>query len=131
MTIPIEGSMLYVEPVYLKASNENSLPEVKRVIVSYGDRIAYEETLDEALIALFGVADEGVADEGEADYPKDTPIGGDLPGNIRDLIKNANDIFNAVQESQRAGNWRAYGDNIDELQRIMDKLNLLNTIEGE
>lgn len=53
--IPIEESIVYVEPVYLEASNTGSLPEVKRVIVAYGDRIAYEETLGEALDALFGI----------------------------------------------------------------------------
>ncbi|MDQ9790249.1 hypothetical protein RFZ51_19375, partial [Acinetobacter baumannii] len=49
----IEESLLYVEPVYLEAA-ESSIPEVKRVIVAYGDKIAYEKTLGEALNVLFG-----------------------------------------------------------------------------
>ena len=51
--IPIEDSLLYVEPVYLEATN-SSIPEVKRVIVVYGDNIAYEATLAEALTSMFG-----------------------------------------------------------------------------
>lgn len=52
--IPIEDSLVYVEPVYLEAANTGSLPEVKRVIVAYGDRIAYESTLGATLDSLFG-----------------------------------------------------------------------------
>lgn len=59
--IPINTSVLYVEPVYLEATN-SSIPEVKRIIVAYDDKIAYEETLAECLVSLFGdEADEGVA----------------------------------------------------------------------
>ena len=51
--IPVNNSIMYVEPVYLEASNQ-AIPEVKRVIVAYGDKIAYASTLDEALENLFG-----------------------------------------------------------------------------
>ena len=51
--IPIEDSLVYVEPIYLEATN-SSLPEVKRVIIYYNDRIAYEPSLAEALDAMFG-----------------------------------------------------------------------------
>ncbi|MDR0886541.1 MAG: UPF0182 family protein [Clostridiales Family XIII bacterium] len=51
--IPIENSLMYVEPIYLTSTN-SSLPEVKRVIIYYGDRIAYEPTLAEALDDMFG-----------------------------------------------------------------------------
>ncbi len=127
LTIPIEDSLIYVEPIYLRASNENSLPEVKRVIVAYGDRIAYEETLDAALTSLFGAAVEA---QPEPNEPQ-TPITGDTPDNIRDLINRANDLFNTSQESQRAGDWGEYGRNLDELQRILERLNQLNTAEQE
>ena len=51
--IPIENSLIYVEPIYLESAN-SSLPEVKRVIIYYNERIAYENTLAEALDAMFG-----------------------------------------------------------------------------
>ena len=63
--IPINDSILYVEPVYLESSTDTSLPEVKRVIVAYGDRIAYEPTLAEALIKLFSL-DENYTPNGTA-----------------------------------------------------------------
>lgn len=51
--IPIENSLLYVEPVYMVAST-SSLPEVKKVIVYYDEQLAYANTLSEALDKLFG-----------------------------------------------------------------------------
>ena len=127
LTIPIEGSFIYVEPIYLKASNENSLPEVKRVIVAYGDRIAYEETLDQALTSLFGAKEEpkpDVTTPGET-----TPLPPREDGEIdtiKDLIVRANEMFNKAQASQRAGNWAEYGRNIDELSQILERLDELN-----
>ena len=63
--IPINTSILYMEPVYLEATN-SSIPEVKRIIMSYNDKIAYEETVAECLVELFGKkAEDGVgADDG-------------------------------------------------------------------
>ncbi|MBQ4370979.1 MAG: UPF0182 family protein [Firmicutes bacterium] len=51
--IPVEDELLYVEPIYLEAST-GSLPEVKRVVMYYGDQLAYEPTLAECLDKLFG-----------------------------------------------------------------------------
>ena len=52
LVIPIEESLIYVRPLYLKA-DEGKIPELKRVIVSYEDHIAMEKTLDEALGKIF------------------------------------------------------------------------------
>ena len=51
--IPIERSLMYVEPLYI-AAEKGQLPELKRVIVGFGDRIAMEETLDGAIARVFG-----------------------------------------------------------------------------
>jgi len=63
--IPVENSILYVEPVYMVAST-SSLPEVKRVIVYYNEKLAYANTLAEALDELFG---EGAGDPLKTSYP--------------------------------------------------------------
>ena len=52
LVVPIENSILYVSPLYLRAET-GQLPELKRVIAAYGDRVVMEETLGEALAALF------------------------------------------------------------------------------
>jgi uncharacterized protein len=53
LVVPIERSLVYVEPLYI-AAEQGQLPELKRVIVGFGDRIAMEETLDGALARVFG-----------------------------------------------------------------------------
>ena len=87
--IPINDSILYVEPVYLEASSDTSLPEVKRVIVAYGDRIAYEPTLAEALISLFSLdpnyTPNGTPPDPDTNTGTDTPNNGDQPGNDEPL----------------------------------------------
>ncbi|MEG2200264.1 MAG: UPF0182 family protein, partial [Anaerovorax sp.] len=112
--IPIEESLLYVEPVYLEATN-SSIPEVKRVIVAYGDRIAYESTLGAALESLFGSgSDSGVSDDGTMGVGDDQTT---LTQN--DLIKMANDAFNNAQNAQQSGDWTKYGEYLDQLQRYL------------
>ena len=120
LTIPIENSLLYVEPIYLKADNESSLPEVKRVIVFYGERIAYEETLEEALEVLFGKAAEAPAPGLQSPQIPDAEEGEE---DIQTLIRKANEVFNRSQEAQRAGNWSEYGARIEELKSILERLN--------
>ena len=53
LVIPIERSLVYVEPLYI-AAEKGQLPELKRVIVAFGDRIAMEETLEGAMARVFG-----------------------------------------------------------------------------
>src|SRR5262249_25816480 len=55
LVIPIENSILYVSPLYLRAE-QGHLPELKRVIAAYGEHVVMKETLAEALAALFGEA---------------------------------------------------------------------------
>src|SRR5262245_29271366 len=61
LVIPVEDAMVYVEPLYLR-SVQGQIPELKRVIVAYDDRLAMERTLDAALAAVFHpTAPSGVA----------------------------------------------------------------------
>ena len=53
LVIPIEESLIYVQPLYIKAES-GQIPELKRVIVAYENQIAMEETLDKALGRIFG-----------------------------------------------------------------------------
>lgn len=116
--IPIEDSLIYVEPVYLEASN-SSLPEVKRVIVAYGDRIAYEPTLTEALDSLFGSGSSSLSGEEE---PTDKP--GDDGMSQANIIKSANEAFKNATAAQQSGDWAAYGSYLKQLEKY---LNMLNT----
>ena len=114
--VPIEDSLLYVEPVYLEASN-SAIPEVKRVIVAYDDKIAYESTLGEALQSLFG-GDGGVSSgEDSADTTGDSAV-----KTQAQLISGANDAYENAQSALKNGDWAKYGEYMDELQNYLKQL---------
>ncbi|MDY5975191.1 MAG: UPF0182 family protein, partial [Anaerovoracaceae bacterium] len=110
--IPIEESILYIEPVYLEAKN-SSIPEVKKVIVVFGDRIAYESTLAEALETMFGESGTA-ASSGSA--------GDDKTLSRSEIISKAQDIFDKAQKASRSGNWAQYGEYVQELEKYLEML---------
>lgn len=120
LAIPIETSLLYVQPLYL-AAQQQSLPELKRVIVAYGNRIAMEETLDQALEKVFAgarLASPPAAPLGSADR---------IPSSIRELANEALDHFQKGQELLRQGNFAAYE---AEQRRLAETLKLLREKAG-
>jgi len=80
LVIPMEKSLIYVEPLYLQASGENPIPELTRVIVSYGSQVVMEETLDGALETLFGGAGDGTTGPGTGTGSGDGTTGGGSSG---------------------------------------------------
>lgn len=117
--VPIEDSLLYIEPVYLEATN-SSIPEVKRVIVAYGDRIAYESTLAEALNSLFGEGSafesEGSQDTGAASGQSDDSL------SQSEIISKAQEAFDNAEQAQKDGDWAKYGEYLNELDRYLTML---------
>lgn len=59
LTLPVGGGLLYVQPVYVRSTGDTSYPLLRKILVSFGDKIAFEDTLDQALDSLFG-GDSGV-----------------------------------------------------------------------
>ena len=123
--IPINSSILYVEPVYLEATN-SSIPEVKRIIVAYDDKIAYEETLAECLVSLFGEqAEEGVdtSEPGNQGGETGDNQGGESSALSQDeLIDKAVTALENAQNAQQSGDWAAYGEYLDELEDALNQL---------
>ena len=118
--VPIEDSLLYIEPVYLEATN-SSIPEVKRVIVVYGDSIAYEPTLAEALNALFG---EGSAHESPGSDEQAKPAEGGSDDNLSqtEIIAKAQEAFDNAEQAQKDGDWAKYGEYLNELDKYLNML---------
>jgi uncharacterized membrane protein (UPF0182 family) len=115
LVIPVDQSILYVEPIYLQAE-ASQLPELRRVIVAYGNRIAMEETLAGSLARVMGVAP--VAEQSPApETPQPAP-----EGNVADLIQQADAHYQAGQECLKAGDWACYGAEMDALGQILDSL---------
>lgn len=112
--IPIKDSLLYVEPIYLEASNA-AIPEVKRVVVVYGDQIAYESTLGDALKSLFGSS-------GGADTTGTTVSDSNKKLSKSEYIQKAQDAYDSAQSALKDGDWTAYGKYMKELSNYLDKL---------
>lgn len=118
LIIPIENSLLYVEPLYLRASGENSIPEMRNVIVGYGDKIVLANDIGDALAELFNLGvEESGKDNGEATNPEEG-------GNAIDssLMTRIRDAYNSAIEAQKAGDWAKYGEYINELGDIINNL---------
>ena len=98
------------------SSNTGSLPEVKRVIVAYGDRIAYEPTLAQALDSLFGTG-TGTTPTDQTPQPEPN---GDLTQD--ELIKLANQAFENAQAAQQSGDWSSYGQYLNQLKSYLNQL---------
>ncbi len=133
LTIPIEDSLLYVEPMFMKASGENSLPEMRRVIVAYGDTIVMEETLAEALSVIFGEAGPGVGQPGQPEVPGQPTEPGQLPEdygeNMEELIASANQLFQKAQEALKDGNWAQYGEYLGSLEEVLNRMQQLTNAQ--
>ena len=116
--IPIGNSLMYVEPVYLEASNQ-AIPEVKRVILAYQDKIAYEPTLQEALMSMFG----GTVDGRKADSVTDSGSDEDGTSNdVQSLIKMAQNAYDKAVEAQKNGDWAEYGKYLGQLEKYLTRL---------
>jgi uncharacterized membrane protein (UPF0182 family) len=112
LVIPIEDSILYVEPLYIMAET-GQLPELKRMLVSDGERVVMEEDLDSALDALFGR-------DGTVARPV-KPTGETEEWSTEELIAGANDYYDAILDSM-GKNWTAFGENFERLGEVLDRL---------
>jgi uncharacterized membrane protein (UPF0182 family) len=112
LAIPIDQSLIYVQPLYLAASEQGALPELRRVIVAYGNQIAMEPTLEHSLARIFG----GGATVAVAPASAVPPGPGQVPGAARpappalsSAAQRALEIYNRGQDALRRGDWAQYG----------------------
>jgi uncharacterized membrane protein (UPF0182 family) len=115
LVIPIDEAILYVEPIYLEAE-ASQLPELRRVIVAYGNRIAMEETLAEALARVMGESPTEAAPGDVVDVPLD------LERDVEALIVQADEFYQAAQVCLESGDWTCYGENMDALEQVLQSL---------
>lgn len=115
LVIPIESSLIYVQPLYLRAET-GKIPELKRVIVAYENKIAMEETLDRALSRIFGGGGPRAAIEAPPAAPSvSLPTG-------EDLAARANEHFARAMKAQREGDWATYGEEIRKLGDVIKEM---------
>jgi uncharacterized protein len=123
LVLPIEGALIYVQPLYLRAEG-GRIPELKRVVVVHEGRVSMAETLDAALTALIGGAARATAqaiaaaDSGAA--PAVAATGADAT--TQSLTARAIDHYDKARAAQRADNWAAYGDEMRKLGDVLRQL---------
>ena len=126
LVIPIEEALLYIRPLYLRASG-GRIPELKQVMVAYQNEIAMEETLDRALSRLFG---SGAGLPGERALPLGTliadagspPEPGAPGAPTGGLVSQAGDHYRRALQAQRDGDWAQYGEEIEQLGQVLEQL---------
>jgi hypothetical protein len=103
LVVPVDDSLLYVQPVYL-STEQGELPKFQRVIVVHGDDVVWDQTLDLALDALFGPAS---TTQPETD--------------VKTLLEQASGRFNQAEDALRAGNLAGYQQLLEEARSLLDQ----------
>lgn len=142
LVLPMNNSFLYVEPIYLQAE-ASQLPELTRIIVASGERVVMRETLEEALAALIEGAPsvdtiveeppvtepEGEAEPEATTEPGPTPLPPAADATVEELVRAANEHFEAAETAQQNGDWAAYGRELEALRQVLEQL--MELTEGE
>jgi uncharacterized membrane protein (UPF0182 family) len=112
--IPIEDSILYVSPLYLRAKT-GQIPELKRVIAVYGDQVVMEETLPEALAVLF----KGTAMNSHVmETAVESPSTSHAPRAVAEAFRH----YNRALERLKTGDWAGFGMELDRLGSVLGQL---------
>jgi uncharacterized membrane protein (UPF0182 family) len=110
LVIPIEGALLYVQPLYLRAE-QSSIPELKRVIVAYQDRITMSPTLDEGIATLFGTTPVPVPERStrEERVQPDVAAGDSAGGITEERLREATALWAKARDAAASEDWEAFG----------------------
>lgn len=115
LTVPLDGGLLYVEPVYVRGGGLK-YPLLRKVLVAYGNKTAFEDTLDEGLNKVFGAE--------TATTPPDTgttsPPTSSNP-TVQQALTDAQKAFDAGQQALKKGDWEAYGQAQKDLQAALKR----------
>jgi uncharacterized membrane protein (UPF0182 family) len=128
LVLPIEGALIYVQPLYLRAQG-GRIPELKRVVAAHEGRVAMAETLDAALAALFGEgaraptfasASDSAAATPSAAAAGARPTSADSTGPA--LARRALEHYTRARAAQRADDWTTYGEEMRRLGEVLKQL---------
>jgi uncharacterized protein len=126
LVIPVRNSVIYIEPLYLSTETGPGLPQLKRVIVSYSDRVVMDATLDAALSSIFGgpsgaalAAAPGTPGAASAAAAGAAP---GIPPDFAALAREARQHFEKADQLLRQGDWAGYGAEMKKLQDVLNRL---------
>ncbi len=123
LVLPIEGALIYVQPLYLRAQG-GRIPELKRVIAAHEGRVAMAATLDTALAALFADGPSSFDAPTVVTTPTVTAdtMGTSVPAGVAQLVRQARDHFDRARAAQRGDDWATYGAEMRRLGEVLRQL---------
>ncbi len=125
LTIPAGRGLLYVQPVFVRAQSGESFPTLQRVLVSYGNDVAANTTLARSLADLFGAQppdDEPSTPPSPGASPSPRPSAAPVAGDLAALVAEASDAFEDGQAALARGDFAAYGQAQERLERVIKRL---------
>ena len=135
LTLPVGGGLLYVQPVYVESTSSTSYPVLRYVLTAFGDQVGFARTLGEALDQTFGGdAQATTADGAGTDAGTETStetVEKTHEEKLNDAIMEAADAMRASEDALSDGDWKAYGDAQDRLQKALEDLVALQNIVDE
>jgi uncharacterized membrane protein (UPF0182 family) len=123
LTLPVGGGLLYVQPVYIESTGETSYPLLQKILVAFGDQIAFEDTLDEALDKLFGGnsgVDAGDSTTVNPGASTSSPVVSDNP-ELAGLLEQARQAIEEKQAALAEGDWTKFGEADQKLSAAIEK----------
>lgn len=138
LTLPVGGGLLYVEPIYVKAAGTTSFPLLKAVVVGFGDKLAWDTTLDGALNELFGgnsgasAGDSGQSSTPPKKKPSPSPSGSSSSSKsskstsakdaeVRAALEDANKWYAQGEKDLKNGDFAAYGEDQKKLKAAIKR----------
>ncbi len=113
LIIPIENSLIYVQPLYLVATDKGGLPELSRVIVAYGNNVVMEDTLEAAIQRVFSGGLPGTRVDGE-----EMSTNKRQPG---ELNYRALELLRKAREAIRKEDWSGFGKYLNDLEKTLQE----------
>ncbi|WP_345750914.1 UPF0182 family membrane protein [Microbacterium rhizophilus] len=148
LTLPVGGGLLYVQPVFVQSTGGTQYPLLRKVLVAFGDQLAFEDTLAEALDSLFGgdsgaeTGDQGVTptppdeepDPGATPPPTEEP-GDETPpaagGTYEEVAAEVQSALEDKQAALAADDQVAYAEADARLMEALERLLELSPDAGE
>ncbi len=121
LTLPVGGGLLYVQPVYIQSTGETSFPLLQKILVAFGDQIAFEDTLDQALTSLFGSSGMNptpIPTDPDAE-PTDPGTDVSVSPNLELALQQALEALKEKEAAMAAGDWTAFGKAEEKLKRAI------------
>jgi uncharacterized membrane protein (UPF0182 family) len=121
LTLPVGGGLLYVQPVYIQSTGETSFPLLQKILVAFGDQIAFEDTLDQALTSLFGSSGIDPTPTPTDPDAEPTEPGTDAPvsPNLELALQQALEAIQEKEAAMASGDWTAFGKAEEKLKRAI------------